>query len=507
MLHARPLCLISLLTLAAAVLPLPVRSLAHSANHLAAAGTTTSFDTTIAGLTTDKHHRVAVEVQRGDTTQIVLLTITVQSVKAASAGRGIYQFSVPAADLTVTTNARSPSKLTAVLDTHQDLGQYGHISATWTYGVKGTPLQIFDPANCLLGNIALAATITRTDASGSATLNLTFPCEGAIQAQLQGANLAIDRGRALAIASSLDGIPGLGATLSFTLALADYQTSTNQVGVAGVRIKNGPTLLVVLTSSPPTQPGQSTRVPAGIGLVGTIHSAVVTMPADALTNPTAHSTDIVYSGVLGSANLHLAQSGTVFHYRQTVGCLNPEVSETDKGRSVAEQGNSAAVTGSISLAACGTITHTFPSNGSPYAGGVVTTSGPNRAPAVTAVLPASTPVPGIGSGASANVGTGGLAIIGVSPADGATGVSTSPIIRAIFSGTPDPSQVTFLLMESVSPTAMVMLPAPTFNAGSDSSATTPAVALKPNTAYRLVISATNSSGGVAGSISTFTTGN
>jgi hypothetical protein len=61
-------------------------------------------------------------------------------------------------------------------------------------------------------------------------------------------------------------------------------------------------------------------------------------------------------------------------------------------------------------------------------------------------------------------------------------------------------------MESVNPSAMVMLPAPTFNAASDSSATIPAVALKPNTAYRLVISATNSSGGVAGSISTFTTG-
>jgi hypothetical protein len=478
---------------------LPTNSFAHAAHQLAAAGTTTSFDTTIAGLTTDKHHKVAVEVQRNDTTHTVLLTITVQSVKGAGPTSSVYQFNMPAADLTVTANVRSHIMLTAVLDTHQDLGQYGHITATWTYGVKGTTLQVFDSANCLQWNVAPPTPITRSGASGSATLDLTFPCEGAIRAQLQGANLNIDRGRAPTIDPSQGGFHGLGANPYFTLALAGYRAG----GVAAVRITNGPTLLFVSTSSPIGQGAGST---GRMGLVAYSHSAIDTMPADGLTNPTAHTTDIVYSGVLGSASLHLARSGLVSHTRQTAGCLNPEVSETEQSTPIAQQETLGTVTGTISLAVCGTLAHTFHSNNHDDFGGVVITSDPNLAPSVTAVLPAATPVPGIGSGTSANVSSGGLAIISLSPADGATGVSPSPVIRATFSGTPDPSQVTFLLMESVNPTAMVMLPAPTFNAASNSDVTAPAGALKPHTAYRLVISATNSSGGVAGSISTFTTG-
>ncbi|MDB5058880.1 MAG: hypothetical protein JWO59_2352 [Chloroflexi bacterium] len=483
--RARSLCLAALLSIATAVLPLPSRSFGHAAPHVAASSSV-SFDTTISGITSDKHHVVSVEVQRNDANHTVVLTITVHGSKTQKGASSSYQFSLPAGDLTVTRNLHPR---TAHLDTHQHLGQYGHITASWTYGTKGATLQTFNASGCTAIGAASTTTITRFIASGSAMLDLTFPCEGAIRAQLKGTNLNIDSGQALALALNGDGIQGLGANLYFTTTAALRRTGTKQIVVGGFKISNGPASIFVSTS---------TDTHAATGLVNTTHIASDAMPAGGLSNPTSSSAKLVYNGVLGSANLTFSRAGQSVSVNRAAGCVNPQAS--DKATLVSVQTAGGDVAGSASLAACGTVAVTFHAGD---VGIVAVTGAPSASTSVTPVVTAPTPVPGNGG---AIVSIGGLGITSISPTNGATGVSTSPIIHAIFTGTLEPNKITVLLIEAGNPAGIVMLPPPTLDAASNSISTTPAIALKPNTSYKLLVSALNSSGGMTSSNSTFTTG-
>jgi hypothetical protein len=483
--RARSLCLAALLSIATAVLPLPSRSLGHAAPHVAASSTV-SFDTTISGITSDKHHVVSVEVQRYDANHTVILTITIHGSKSLKGTSSIYQFSLPAGDLTVTRNLHPRM---AHLDTHQHLGQYGHITASWTYGTKGATLQTFNASGCAAIGAAPTTTVTRFIASGSATLDLTFPCEGAIRAQLKGANLNIDSGQALALALSGGSIPGLGSNLYFTTTAALRRTGTKQIVVGGFKIGNGPASIFV---------SSSTDTHAATGLVSTTHIASDTMPASSLSNPTATSAKLVYNGVLGTANLTFARAGQSVNVNRAAGCVNPQAS--DKATLVSVQTTAGGVAGSASLAACGTVAVTFHTGDM---GIVAVVGAPSASTSVTPVVTAPTPASGNGG---AIVSIGGLGITSISPANGTTGVSTSPVIRAIFTGTLELDKVTVLLIEAGNPAGIVMLPPPTLDAASNSISTTAAIALKPNTMYKLLVSALNNTGGMTSSNSTFTTG-
>ena len=98
-----------------------------------------------------------------------------------------------------------------------------------------------------------------------------------------------------------------------------------------------------------------------------------------------------------------------------------------------------------------------------------------------------------------------MKITNVVPADGSTGVSTTPRISATLSVAPNPGQVNFLVTGADNPTLIGVVPPPTYDAAGKTATSTPITPLQPNTRYRLMVVAA-SSAGVATSITTFTTG-
>jgi Bacterial Ig-like domain len=473
--YSRPLYLGGLTLLLASSLAVPMHGAAlavsGAAIHAGANGVL-DFDTTLTGLTSDKKDNVSVEVARNPGTKTVEVTI---SVNGSQTQGSTYKFDLPSSDLVV--NGKG-----AKLDTHKHLGAYGHITAQWIYTSKSKTIE--GSNSCTPG---ISSTVTRILATGSAQLSLSFPCDGNISAQLHGKNLDIDNGNAPGANSRATTNRGL-TSIYFTGAFATRNTKTGRIGVGAYQMTGGPSLFFVSIGTSST---------ATTGLVSSTHFASDTLPANGLTTGTNPAATLQYSGALGSATLQFTGKGQSFSFTESGACVDPSASTADQAKSVSLSTSQTAVSGPVNLVACTTAKTTFGAGDS----GVLISTSPATTTAPTAV-PGTTPivVPTIPTR------SGTMSVVKLTPADGATGVSTSTPISVTLSATPKNGQVTMILMEADNPAGVVVLPPATYDPGTMTATTTPATPLTANTKYKLTLVAVGASGGFVSSSTTFTTG-
>jgi hypothetical protein len=475
MAFSRSLYLGGLALMIAGSLAIPARITALAATHSSA--NVLNFDTTLSGLTADKKNNVSVEVANNPGTSKVSVTISVNGSQTQGLAGSTYQFDLPASDLVITATG-------AKLDTHKDLGKYGRITAQWTYTSRAKTIQ--GANNCSPG---VSTTVTRTLATASAKLSLTFPCDGAVNAQLHAKNVDIDSGAAPATSSNT-GSRAL-SSIYFTGAFATRNTKAGQLGVGAYKMTNGPSLFFVSIGTSST---------AAVGLVNSTHFASDKLPSNGLTTGANPAATLQYRGTLGSAKLQFARSGQSFSFTSSGACVYPGASAADQAKSVTLSTLQASVSGPVNLVACTTAKTTF---GSGDTGVLISTS------AAAANAPTPTPLPG-GVATPITVptipSTGGMTVVKLTPADGATGVSTTAPISVTLSAAPKNNQVTMILTEVNNPAGVVVLPPPTYDPATMTATTTPLAPLTPNTQYKLTLVAVGAAGGFVSSSTTFTTG-
>jgi hypothetical protein len=468
-LFSRPAGMV-LLALTAAALPTRATSpaFAGALHQASAAATAFNFNAALTGMTSNKRYTINLEVSRDAVDGSVQLTVLAFSAATQHPSGSTYTFTLPASDLSVTTKG-------ATLDTHTDLGSYGHVSASWSYTSHSTTVQ--NASACTGG---LTTTVQHTLATASAILTLTFPCEGKLSAYLSGTNLDVTQG-ALPPAAAGSSTTSLVHSLYFTAAIATKSTKTGTISVGGYTA-GGRSLLLV---------SQTIKGSTGKGLTSSTHFSSDTLQARALTTGVNPAAVLHYQGALGTANLTFTGKSQAFSITMPAICINPTAKGATRNTSLSVKTAQAAVSGTVSLSACGAVKATF---GAGDIGSIMTTS----------------PVSG-GSGAGPTSGGPGtsfgseISVTKVSPPDGATNVPTTTSFSVVLSAAPKNSHVMMIVTEANNPRGIVMLPPPTFDAATKTATTTPATPLKPNTRYKLQVIVTGT-GAFAQSTSYFTTG-
>jgi Bacterial Ig-like domain len=469
-----------------AVLAVPARGTAWAASRSgspAVALNTRDFDTTLLGTTKDRKHKIQLEVAREPGDKLVEVTISVLSSGNSSATGSSYAFTIPASDLTVTSRG-------AKLDTHSHLGAYGHITAQWKY--ISSPSIIRTDSSC---NPAPSASYTQVMAVASATLDLTFPCDGVVKTTLHAESVAVNTGSVPLATNTMPGsTQSFYQSLYFSGNLALKSAGNKQLVVGSYTFDTGTSVLVVGVDSP----GSGT-----IGLTRADHFATDSLAPSALTTH-GGSSSLQYSGALGTANLTFTRKGQQFSLERPAKCVDPNASTQDQAKLLTISTAQASVAGKANVTACVTVKATF--GASDMGTDLATSAGTAGGTGGGLTLPTPPAIVGIGTPLPTPPTIGGaMHITNVIPADGSTGVSTTPQISATLSAAPSPGQVNFLVTGADNPTLIGVVPPPTYDAASKTETSTPITALQPNTRYRLMVVA-GSSTGVATSITTFTTG-
>lgn len=444
--------------------------------HAAGQAGLTTFYTTLMGPTADGKHVVTIGVNWNTAASTsVELTVTVNAKVGTSTLSGLngssYTFTLPASDLSLGAG-------TASLDTHKHLGKYGRVTAHWTFVTKS------ETTNCFI-----SATSQHVIASGSASFNLTFPCEGSVSGQISGNNIdATNPGSSQGRGSnSAQGLP----SIYFTAASAIKTTKTSDFVVGAYSLSNLGSLLFVTIGSHAA--GQN-----AMGLTDASHFATDKLANGALTNSTGSET-LHYQGSLGNAALTWKASGSPFSLSLQGRCLSASLPSAQASSTIAFSSQQAAVSGSAKLTACVSQSATF---GAGDTGALISTH-KGTAPTTPAVpgAPGATPPAGTGSGTT--ISTGSFAVSSATPADGATGVPTNTAISVTFNAAPG-KVAQIILTEANNPTGVVMLPPPTVNGSTITS--TPPTPLQPNTEYKETVVAQGAAGGFVSYTATFTTG-
>jgi hypothetical protein len=234
------------------------------------------------------------------------------------------------------------------------------------------------------------------------------------------------------------------------------------------------------------------------GLTQYSHFASDKLNPGSLTTGQNPAASLRYKGALGTANVvwH-SKAGGNFSITMQGNCFDKALTGDAAKASIVFSTQQATLSGSANVKTCAADSATF---GSTDTGGVISTH-KGTAPAGGTTIPGvPTPTPGTGG---TSVGTGNFALNSITPANGATGVSTSPTISVTFSGAPGKT-VEVILIQADNPAGVVMLPPPTVSGNTIT--TTPATPLTANTGYKLTVVAQGAAGGFVTSNTTFTTG-
>ncbi|HVA91985.1 MAG TPA: Ig-like domain-containing protein [Chloroflexota bacterium] len=449
------------------------------------ASSLTDFNTTLSGPTSDGKHMVSINV---DWAQIESSHVNVEiSVgKGTSLQSGItgstYNFTLPVRDFQL-------GQGTASLDTHKDLGAYGHVSANWTFVTKNeaTTLGCFGSSNT-----------QHLIASGSATFTLSFPCDGSFTGKLSGTNLDSDvvapsnssnNGKN----SSFNGLAGI----YFSAASAQKSIKSGDLAVGAYTFGNlGSFIYVSLGAGNVGNSGSvggNGLTAAEFGLTQYSHFASDKLSSGAFTS-SATGASLTYSGVLGKAKISWKGTGSPFSISMVGHCLSSSLPSSQANSTVVMSSQEASVSGSAKVTACATERVTFASGDT---GALINThKGAASAPSTGAGAAG-------GTGSGPSISGGSFSVSSATPANGATGVSTTAAISVTFSGAPG-KVVEIILTEANNPAGIVMLPPPTVNGNTITS--TPPTPLKPNTEYKETVVAQGAAGGFVNYTATFTTG-
>jgi len=449
------------------------------------ASSLTDFTTTLTGPTADHKHTVGINVG-WDTltnTHVNVEVFVYRGIGTLSALNGSsYTFTLPARDFTLSNNSAS-------LDTHADLGHYGHISAHWTYTTKPNTSNCFGVSGG-----------QRVIATGSATFNLSFPCDGSYSGQISGNSIDSDSAGSSSAGKSNSAYSGL-PSLFFTADLA-HQHSSKGIDLEVIAYQLGSLGNFVFVSvgggngGTPSSPTGSVAT----GLTQYAHFASDTLKPGAFSTGTTPVASLNYSGSLGTANIVWHAKGgnnSAFSMTMQGSCLNTALTGAQANTSVVFSTQETSLSGSANLKTCVADKATFGSGDS----GVVIQTHKGTAPG------SGGSGTGSGSGSSSGSGTsissGSFAVSSATPANGATGVSLSAAISVTFNAPPG-KVAQIILTEANNPAGVVMLPPPTVSGNTITS--TPPAPLKPNTQYKETVIAQGAAGGFVSYIATFTTG-
>lgn len=444
------------------LLPAYARTTSSAAAGAAQASTIT-FHTQLTGPTADGKHTVSLDVsQNSILDKKVKLRIDVFSGSLMHGFAGSsYSFSLPAGDLLVRGGS-------ATLDTHNDLGAYGRVTAQWSYTVVPPRAGATNPCTG-----SADASGSHLIVSGHAMLALTFPCDGAVNATLSGSNIDVDTGTLSAQSRSA---MGLLQSVYFTALNASKTTATGSLDVAAYQFGPGQAeILASVTASNKT----------GAALTDATHYASDQLPAGALAIGKPTST-LRYKGNLGSATLTVTANGQSYNTSLSAECYSGKASDRNTRVSLASQ--SGSVRGTASLRACTAITATF---GAGDTGIVLATN-------------KGTGAGGVGSGPS--ISSGSFSVVKTTPSDGATGVPTSGPISVTLSGAPKDGRVNIILIPSGNSSGAVFVQGGTYNSGNRTFTAPLSSPLAANTKYRMTVVAQGAAGGFASVTINFTTG-
>ncbi len=452
-----------------------------------------NFNTTLTGTTSDGKHTVAINVNWDSLikTHVNVVVSVDKGTGSLSALNGSsYTFTLPVKDFTLTANS-------ATLDTHTDLGKFGHITAQWTYVTKSETTTCFS-----------VSTTQHVIAAGSATFNLSFPCDGAIAGKISGSNIDSDNATHSSEGSGSSAYSGLPSLL-FTAVTAQHTSKGIDLEIGAYQFGSLGNIVYVSigAGNGGNDATSSTATNAATGLTSTefgltqySHFASDKLSSGSLTTGQNPAANLRYKGVLGTANVvwH-SKSGGNFSVTMQGNCLNKALTGDAAKQSIVFSTQQATLTGSANVKTCVADTATF---GSTDTGGVLSTH-KGTAPAGGATIPGVPTPPASGAGGGGSVSTGGFAVSSVTPANGATGVSTSPTISVTFSSAPG-TTVVFILTPSTNPAGTMVLQ-PTVSG--NTATATPSAPLTANTLYNLRITATGATAGaIVSSATTFTTG-
>jgi len=449
---------------------LPLHAASHVAGAMAPAVTTTligsdfatSLSGTIPGRNQGASRTVQLEVRRSSDDKVVQLAIEVSN-SAGTAG-STYTFSVPATDLVVGSSSAS-------LDTHQDLGTYGHISVQWTMPHQADQIEI--PGNPCYGTAATTA--THLVASATARLDLSLPCEGVVNATLSDADLDLYSGQDVDLPQSN---PSADQSIYYTSVTATKSLAAGKGLVVNATKSSKAARITLSVNSSST---------AEMGLTGSSEFAGDTLPLAGLSTGTNHAgqpaTTLTYHGTLGSVSLDFTGAGEAITASDPGRCVNPNAAKADLSKMVGEQQTRAAVEGSVNLTAaatCSALQTTFGAGdrGMVFVFGPPSLSSSAAPPGTSDVLPAQ--------------GKGDVPDIeAISPAPGSS-LAAARSITVTFAR-PLPAQA-YLVIMLKGPSGAVALSEPVVSASSATVTIGSSAALQPGT-YTLDVSATSGSGG------------
>ena len=454
------------------------------------ASSLTDFNTTLTGSASDHTHTVAINVSWDSMikTHVNVEISVYRGVGSLSHLNGSsYTFTLPVRDFTLTGNSAS-------LDTHGDLGHVGHVSAHWTYTTKPNTSNCFG----LSGGQHVIAT-------GSATFNLSFPCDGSFSGQISGNNVDSDSATSSSAGKSNSAYSGL-PSLFFTAVTAQHSSKGIDLEVLAYQFSGLGNFVFVSLGAGTSGNISSTANSAAAGLTQAefgltqySHFATDTLKPGALTTGTNPVASLNYSGSLGAANIvwHAKSGGnSAFTMTMQGSCLNKALTGAQANTSVVFSTQEVSLSGSASVKTCMADKATF---GSGDSGGMIHTH-KGTAPAPGAGAGSGT---GSGPGSGTSISSGSFAVSSASPADGATGVSLSAAISVTFNAPPG-KVAQIILAEANNPAGVVMLPPPTISGNTITSA--PPTPLKPNTQYKETVVAQGAAGGFVSYTTTFTTG-
>jgi methionine-rich copper-binding protein CopC len=422
---------LALLTVACMAIPahVPARATVSSSSILAGSGPvtfdfTTSFMTSLKGTIVDKNNnvisRVYLSINNQPDSKLISLSVSISNPTGTTTG--LYSFDVPQSDLTVAPAGKTAiSKAVpyiAVLDTKGDLGKYGSIVVDWTY-VKLTTINIQEDT-C---NNVKASTATRLATTATATLKMTFPCEGALNMTLSGT-------------SNLD-TAYVPTNEGYTDQLI-YYTSVNAIKAPSKMSTSGgkpSNMLMVSAEKRGTAATISIMQQNGWnvkkGLTSAMQLATGPLPLSGLSTGTSPLAKLDYAGSLGT--VHLAFTGSLSTDTVKAKCVNPSAGKSDLTKDVSKQhADMAQVTGTADVLACGRKLPTA-------------TFGTGDFGSVTEYVPA-TAASLAASGLPGSYSMGGFPnITKLDPAPGST-ISTTPTIKVTFaSALPAGTQVMIML--------------------------------------------------------------
>lgn len=421
------------------------------------------FASSFGGSSSDGKRQVRLVVARSVLNGAVQLAVTLTAGAAKPQRTSTYTFTVPSRDLQVTASG-------ATLDTHGDLGSYGHIAAKWVY--QGTTSQ-----RSAICGVAAVTPGPRTVATVSATLSLHLPCEGAVSATLTVAAVGIDR-----IAAPASSTP-VGRGLFTVRSLVAKQQGRTAVAVGTYSYRSGDSLVVA---------SLATSYPASSRLIAETHSGIdmVTAASGSLSVSPTGST-LHYRGALGSVDLSARAQGLPGATSAPAGCYDGS-GIVDRSMQVRVTTAQAAVTGSASLTICASARATF------GAGDIATVTSTG----VTAPQPSATPSTSSGPATA----SGAIRIVRTVPANGASGVSTTGALRITFSSDPLPKGILLFVHPKKSPGSYVLVTTPIYDAATRTATSRPVRPFRPNSTYLVQIYALDARRQSSYDSFTFTTG-